>query len=449
MRGVAEFSPQARRRGRDGAARPGREGCPACRSGGCWARPRRRRSMQRDADGGRAGGGGRERARLGRARLRDLQAEGRHGRRRGAGARGREAVGPQAQIRVDANGSWSVDEAVERLREMAPAGAGGAAGRDAGGDGRAARAAPSVPLAADESVVTAEDARARPRGVCDAATVKLAKVGGPLAALRIAERSRSTCRARSTGRSGSPPRRTWRRRSTTAGSPTASPPRCCSPTRSPRGSAPSRDGQPAPPRRSRPRSRDRRGRARAQAHRARLASRLGGRHQPQHRPCLGARRGAGPRRASRTRACRPGRAPPRLRWRCGRSPRSGCGATWTSAARASSRSASRSRPVRPVVVLTTSGTAGANLHPAVAEASEARVPLIVITADRPPELRGRGAGPDDRPAEAVRRLRCAGSASWASRGPTTPGCSTTARRRCGRSPSRAGARPGPCTSTCR
>jgi 2-succinyl-5-enolpyruvyl-6-hydroxy-3-cyclohexene-1-carboxylate synthase len=50
------------------------------------------------------------------------------------------------------------------------------------------------------------------------------------------------------------------------------------------------------------------------------------------------------------------------------------------------------RSGRPVAVLTTSGTAGANLHPAVAEASEARVPLIVLTADRPPELRGRGAG---------------------------------------------------------
>ena len=46
----------------------------------------------------------------------------------------------------------------------------------------------------------------------------------------------------------------------------------------------------------------------------------------------------------------------------------------------------------PALVLTTSGTAGANLHPAVAEAAEARVPLVVITADRPPELRGRGAG---------------------------------------------------------
>ncbi|HSR25718.1 MAG TPA: 2-succinyl-5-enolpyruvyl-6-hydroxy-3-cyclohexene-1-carboxylic-acid synthase, partial [Candidatus Eisenbacteria bacterium] len=46
---------------------------------------------------------------------------------------------------------------------------------------------------------------------------------------------------------------------------------------------------------------------------------------------------------------------------------------------------------RPVVVLTTSGTAAVNLHPAVVEASYAHVPLIALTADRPPELRGIGA----------------------------------------------------------
>jgi 2-succinyl-5-enolpyruvyl-6-hydroxy-3-cyclohexene-1-carboxylate synthase len=46
----------------------------------------------------------------------------------------------------------------------------------------------------------------------------------------------------------------------------------------------------------------------------------------------------------------------------------------------------------PVVLLCTSGTAAANYHPAICEADESAQPLIALTADRPPELRGIGAG---------------------------------------------------------
>jgi 2-succinyl-5-enolpyruvyl-6-hydroxy-3-cyclohexene-1-carboxylate synthase len=58
----------------------------------------------------------------------------------------------------------------------------------------------------------------------------------------------------------------------------------------------------------------------------------------------------------------------------------------------------------PAVLVCTSGTAAANFHPAVIEAGEACVPLIVLTADRPPELRGTGAN------QAIDQVKLYGSA---------------------------------------
>jgi L-Ala-D/L-Glu epimerase len=92
----------------------------------------------------------------------------------------REAVGPEARIRVDANGTWSTDDAVAILDRLTPLDVELAEQPVATLREMAqVAAASSIPIAADESVTTAKEARkAVGSGACKFATVKLAKVGG-------------------------------------------------------------------------------------------------------------------------------------------------------------------------------------------------------------------------------------------------------------------------------
>jgi L-alanine-DL-glutamate epimerase-like enolase superfamily enzyme len=101
----------------------------------------------------------------------------------------RQTLGDEIEIRVDANGAWSVDDAADRLSalerhriELAE--------QPVGTFEQMVdlRRRVEVRVSADESLVSAYDARrARDLGACDVAAVKVAKVGGLGAALEIAE----------------------------------------------------------------------------------------------------------------------------------------------------------------------------------------------------------------------------------------------------------------------
>ncbi len=101
----------------------------------------------------------------------------------------REAVGPRARIRVDANATWDVESAKRMLKSLEPLEV-ELAEQPVATLEEAAEVASStsIPIAGDESVESRADAeRALAMGACALTGVKLSKVGGPEAAIEIAE----------------------------------------------------------------------------------------------------------------------------------------------------------------------------------------------------------------------------------------------------------------------
>jgi L-alanine-DL-glutamate epimerase-like enolase superfamily enzyme len=101
----------------------------------------------------------------------------------------RDALGPEVRIRVDANEAWDPETAKATLAELEPFGIELAEQPVAGLEAMAELAAStSIPLAADESVASLDEAeRAAALGACEFTGIKLSKVGGPEEAIAIAD----------------------------------------------------------------------------------------------------------------------------------------------------------------------------------------------------------------------------------------------------------------------
>ena len=165
----------------------------------------------------------------------------------GAGARRcARRVGPEARIRVDANAAWDLETAKRMLAELEPLGIelaeqpvatleemARARGADRDPDRRPTRASRAAPTPSGPCAL----------GACALTGIKLSKVGGPEAALAIAERA-ARLRLQRPRRAGRDRRRRPGRPDAAPrpgpaapSSPTASPPSASSPRRSPRSSA--------------------------------------------------------------------------------------------------------------------------------------------------------------------------------------------------------------------
>jgi L-alanine-DL-glutamate epimerase-like enolase superfamily enzyme len=100
----------------------------------------------------------------------------------------RQAVGPEAKLRVDVNGVWAPGEAISKLNELEQQDIELAEQPCSSLEEMAeVRRNSQVPIVADESVASPDDAKlAVAKGACDLATIKLSKVGGPLLARGVA-----------------------------------------------------------------------------------------------------------------------------------------------------------------------------------------------------------------------------------------------------------------------
>ncbi|MFK4788469.1 mandelate racemase/muconate lactonizing enzyme family protein [Microbacterium sp. ZW T5_56] len=107
----------------------------------------------------------------------------------------RSAIGDDVRVRIDANQAWSTEDAIECLRGVESAGIAielveqPVAAADIAGLAEVRRRV-GIPILADEAVRTADDLdRILALGAADAVNLKLAKSGGPTAALRLAARA--------------------------------------------------------------------------------------------------------------------------------------------------------------------------------------------------------------------------------------------------------------------
>ena len=103
----------------------------------------------------------------------------------------RDAVGPEVRLRIDVNGSWDLETAVDRLSAIARYGIEYVEQPLTGDDAAAfaqLRRRVRVPVAADEAVTSVRAARSLiDAGAVDVLVVKLSRVGGPVAAAEIAD----------------------------------------------------------------------------------------------------------------------------------------------------------------------------------------------------------------------------------------------------------------------